>query len=271
MNTKSVIIEKFKQLMSLKYSQNTVDNYIYYVSQFLDFSSNTPLRVTNEDFLNYNIYLVKIKVSDATRNVAINAIKLYFSLYLKKEIKENIAIRPKISKKVVKHLEHDFLIDKINNTKNLKARLILSFGYGCGLRSNEVLSLKRVDINLKEKFIIVNGKGSRQRKLPISDTLINLIIAYGKKERPKMYLFNGRTNKNEFKLQYSSSSILSLVKQNIGNYKFHALRHSFAMRLYQKGTPIEQLRTLLGHKKTETTEIYAYASENMLMKVETPL
>jgi len=163
------------------------------------------------------------------------------------------------------------LVSKITNTENLKARLILSFGYACGLRSNEVINLKRSDISLTEKFIIVNGKGSRQRKLPISNNLIDLITEYGMQYRPKTYLFNGRTNKREFKFQYSAGSILALVKQNIGNHRFHDLRHSFAMRLYSQGVPLEQLRKLLGHKKTETTEVYAYASQNMLLKIEPPL
>ena len=271
MNTKSDVIKKFKQLLGLKYSQNTIDAYSYFVSEFLDYSNKAPLRVNNQDFLNYNISLVQIGVSDSTRNVAINAVKLFFSLFLKKEVLDNIAIRPKIGKKVVRHINHDLLMCKIDNTKNLKAKLILSLGYGCGLRSKEVRSIKITDINLKEKFIIVNGKGARQRKLPISDNIIKLIIAYGQQYKPKVYLFNGRTNKREFKLQYSSESILSLVKQNIGNYRFHDLRHSFAMRLYIHKTPLEQIRKLMGHKKTETTEIYAYASENMMMEIDMPL
>lgn len=271
MKTKSVVITEFKQLLRLKYSKNTVDGYAYFVNQFLDYSDNSPLRVTNQDFLNYNISLVQIGVADSTRNVAINAVKLFFSLYLKKVIEDNIAIRPKIGKKIVRHIEHDLLINKINNSKNSKARLILSLGYGCGLRSNEVLSLKRTDINLIDKYIIVNGKGARQRKLPISQNMVDLIISYGQEYRPKTYLFNGRTNQREFKLQYSSGSILALVKQNIGNHRFHDLRHSFGMRLYNKGIPLEQIRKLMGHKKTETTEIYAYASENMMMKIEMPI
>lgn len=188
MKSKSVVLKEFKQLMSLKYSKNTIENYSYYIEQFLDFSTNTALRVTNNDFLKYNIYLVKINVADATRNVAINAIKLYFSLYLKKEIKTNIAIRPSFKNKVVRQIDHNFLLDKIDNTKNLKSKLIFTFGYGSGLRSNEIIELKRVDLNLKEKFITVNGKGSKQRNLPISDNTVNLILEYGFKYRPVNYI-----------------------------------------------------------------------------------
>lgn len=270
MNNKTAIIEKYKHLLSLKYSKRTIESYSNYVDEFLGFSKNAPLRITNEDFINYNISLVRMKVADSTRNVAISGVKLYFKLILKKTIKENIAIRPKDKKRVVRHIEHFTLLDKIANTQNLKARLILTLGYGCGLRSDEVRNLKRTDVNLKEKFIIVNGKGSRQRKLPISNNVIDLILEYGFKYKPKEYLFNGQVIKGVLKPQYSAQSILALVKKNVGNHRFHDLRHSFGIRLYSQGVPLEQIRQLMGHKKTETTEIYAYASENMLLSVEMP-
>jgi len=271
MNNKTAIIEKYKHLLSLKYSRRTIESYSNYVDDFLKFSKNAPLRITNEDFLNYNISLVKMKVADSTRNVAISGVKLYFKFILSKKIKENIAIRPKDKKKVVRHIEHFTLMEKISNTKNLKARLILTLGYGCGLRSDEVRSLKRADVNLKEKFIIVNGKGSRQRKMPISNNIIDLILEYGFKYKPKDYFFNGQVVKGIAKPQYSAQSILSLVKKNIGDHRFHDLRHSFGMKLYSQGIPLEQIRKLMGHKKTETTEVYAYASENMLLSVEMPI
>lgn len=270
MKSKSVVLKEFKQLLSLNYAEKTIESYCYYVGQFLEFSNNAPLRVTNKDILDYNISLVKIGVSDSTRNTAISGVKLYYKKYLKKKIDTDVVIRPSFKKKVVRHINHQFLIDKINSTKNIKAKLLLTFGYGCGLRSNEVLSLKRKDVNLKEKFIIVNGKGSRQRKLPISNNIVNLLLEYGYKYRPIEYLFNGQTTKGIPKLQYSSSSLLKLVKNNIGNYRFHDLRHSYAMFLYKNGTQIQEISKLLGHKKTETTEIYAYATENMLLNVKAP-
>lgn len=271
MKSKSVVVYEFRQLLRFNYAENTIESYCYYIFQFLDFSNNSPLRVTNKDILNYNISLVQIGVSDSTRNIAISGIKLFFTKYLKKKIDQDVVIRPSFKKKVVRHINHDFLIYKLNKIENTKAELMLKLGYGCGLRSNEVLSLKRKDINLKEKFIIVNGKGSRERKLPISDSVINLIIKYGLQYRPVEYLFNGQITKGIVKPQYSSSSLLALVKKNIGNYRFHDLRHSYAMFLYNNGTPLEQLRKLLGHKKTETTEIYAYANENMLLKISSPV
>ena len=136
---------------------------------------------------------------------------------------------------------------------------------------NEIKELKRSDIYLKEKFITVNGKGSKQRNLPISESTVDLILEYGYEYKPVNYLFNGQITKGNPKPQYSASSILKLVKQNIGNYRFHDLRHSFAMRLYQQGISLERIAKLLGHSKTETAEIYAYSNENMMLKTPIPI
>ncbi|MGE5944106.1 MAG: tyrosine-type recombinase/integrase [Flavobacteriales bacterium] len=267
----SVVLEEFKQLLDAKYSGVTPDNYLSQVKMFLMFADNVPLRVNNEDILNYNLHLVKKKVSDSSRNVAINAIKAYFQLYLRKTVKEFSSIRPKKKKIIPRQIPHDILISKIKNTINTKARMILTLGYACGLRSSEVLDLKLCDIDIEEGFIIVFGKGSKERKLPIYQNTINLLISYVEEYNPITYLFNGRANNGDFKFQYSNGSILQLVKQNIGDYRYHDLRHSFAMKLYQNGTPLDKISKLLGHSNQKTTEIYAYATDNILLEIETPM
>lgn len=269
--TSSVVLSEFEQLLKAKYSGTTPVNYLSHVKRFLEFTDNVPLRVNNEDLLNYNIHMVKSNVSDSYRNVAINAIKSYFDLYLKIKVKKIASIRPKKVKKLPRQIPHKLLVEKISNIKNTKAKLILSLGYACGLRSAEVINLKLDDIDIEEGFIIVYGKGSKERIVPISLNIISLMISYYEEYTPVEHLFNGRTNKREFKLKYSKGSILNLVKQNIGDYKFHDLRHSFSMRLYQKGTPIEKIQKLLGHKHLKTTQIYVDATQNMLLDIAMPM
>lgn len=271
MKSKSVVLNEFKQLLGLKYAENSVDSYVNYVSDFLDFSSHAPLRVTNDDFLNFNIYLSQSDISDSTRNVAISGVKHYFKLYLKKRLDKNVTIRPKKKKKVLRQIDHKFLMQKIDITKNLKAKIILMLGYGCGLRTNEVINLKLDDIDIEQRFIVINGKGSKQRTLPLSDRLIFFLISYVEYYKPIKYLINGKTIKNKFSYQYSASSILKIVKHNIGNYRFHDLRHSFGMLLYQKKLSLERIAKLLGHSDTKTTEIYAYSTDNMMLETKLPL
>ena len=251
MKTKSAVLTKVEQLLTMKYHGRTVQNYLYHISLFLDFSKNVPDRITNEDFLDYNIYLANSDYSYPYRNVAINAVKAYFNLYLRKKVKGYAAIRPPKQKKVPKDIPHKFLMNKIGRITNTKAKAILLLGYGCGLRSNEVINLKVTDVNIEQEEILVRGKGNKERIVPMSTETALLIISYVDEHNPQEYLFNG-----QIKARYSPSSIIKLVKKHIGNYTFHQLRHSFATRLLRNGVGIEKVSALLGHSKLQTTMIY---------------
>lgn len=252
MKSKSEVLKDFKQLLSTKYSQQTVDSYIYYVGQFLKLSKNVPLRVTNNDFLDYNIYLVNSGVSDSTRNVAINAVKCYFKIHLKIKIKDYSSLRPRKSKFIPKTIKHNILVDKLNSITNIKHRLILKLGY-CGLRSGEVINLKTNDIDVERGYLKVFGKGNKERIVPISDDLIYEMICYCEEYDPGDYFFKGQS-----KPKYSASSIRSLVKTHIGDYSFHSLRHSFATNLLRNGVDVKLIKDLLGHENLKTTEMYLH-------------
>jgi len=266
MKTKSVVLKEFQQLLGLKYSQDTVRSYSYQVSLFFDYAENVPTRVTNEDFLNYNIYLSKQNISDSTRNVAINAIKAFFKLYLRKSVKEFASIRPKKTKYIPRAINHDFLINKISKIKNIKHRLMMELGYGSGLRTNELLALKLENIDIENRTIVILGKGKKERLVPFSENTCFDIIAYFEEYEPDMYLFNGQNS-----LKYSGESLRSIVKNNIGNYRFHDLRHSFATRLHYLGYDIKIIKDLLGHVHLKTTEIYLHSSIETVINIKCPL
>lgn len=251
MKTKSVVLKKVEQLLNMKYNGRTVQNYLYHISMFLDFTNNVPDRITNEDFLDYNIHLANSDYSYSYRNVAINAVKAYFQIYLRKKVKGYASIRPPKQKRVPKDIPHQLITEKLGNINNTKAKAILLLGYGCGLRSNEVINLKITDVNIEQEEILVRGKGNKQRIVPMSLETTLLLISYVDEYNPQEYLFNGQT-----KPKYSSSSILKLVKKHIGNYTFHQLRHSFATRLLRNGAGIEKVSALLGHSIIQTTMIY---------------
>lgn len=265
MKTKSVVLKEFQQLLLTKYSSETVKNYIGYTSHFLSHTKNPPLRVTNDDFLNYNVHLATSNIADSTRNVAINAVKCYFKMYLNKKVKEVAALRPKKQSTVPQIIPHNLLLQKINAINNLKHRLIIKLGY-CGLRSGEVINLKLLDIDVEAYVIKVFGKGKKERIVPISEKLVFEILAYYDEYFPETYLFNGQT-----KLKYSAPSIRNLVKKYIGNYRFHDLRHSFATRLLETGTDIKYIKELLGHKHLKTTEIYTHVSQTALQRIAMPV
>ena len=263
MKTKSEVERRFTHLLELKYSDSTVRSYVKYVGEFLDWCDNVPTRVTNEDFLDYNIHIRNKSYS--YRNGAINAIKQYFKLYLRKSIKKNIAIRPAKQKRVVKSLDWGFVENKVLGVVNLKHRLCLMFGFYLGLRSNEVLCLKISDVDIERGFVLVNGKGNKQREVPLHPDMIGLLIGYVDEYNPKEYLFNGAGNR----LQYSATSLLQLVKNYIGNFTFHQLRHTCLQNIFNETNDIYSVKEMAGHSHIKTSiESYANVTLNHLIKIQ---
>lgn len=260
----------FVEIMEFRnYSQNTIDSYVWHLDKFFTYSKEYSSRVTNNLV---DKYMLSIKDRHYVyKNQAINAIKLFFDVILKRKCTSILIERPKKEKKLPKCIDHELLTNKIAQTINTKARLILSLGYGCGLRSNEVIELKLEDIDIEKKELLIHGKGAKERIVPISDNLVSLLISYFDEYQPIIYLFNGKANNGCFKFQYSASSILSLVKTNIGNYTFHQLRHSFATRLLNLGYDIRIIQRLLGHSSSKITEIYTHVTTNLLQNIELPV
>lgn len=108
------------------------------------------------------------------------------------------------------------------------------------------------------------AKGKKDRIVPLTKKVLDVLRIYFKEYNPKEYLFNG-----QFSLQYSDRSCNQLVKKYIGKqYHMHTLRHSAATGLYEKGTDLKLIGDLLGHKSRKTTEIYTHTSVKSLQKLQ---
>ncbi|MGM5481301.1 MAG: tyrosine-type recombinase/integrase [Nanobdellota archaeon] len=168
-----------------------------------------------------------------------------------------------ISKEEIKHI--------IENTDNVKHRLIIKFLYSAGLRLSELINLKREDIDIKEKKITVrNGKGRKDRITSVGESIKDdLLIYYSKAEFNTKYVFEGRKEK------YSKKSVQKVLEKqgkHIGKRLTpHMLRHSFATHLLEAGVDIRYIQRLLGHANVNTTEIYTYVSQQHLRKIRNPL
>jgi len=247
MNNKSVVLEKTKQLLELKYSGATPKNYLHHIDLFLTFSKNVPDRLNNEDILNYNIHIRNY--SNSYRNVAINAIKAYFKLYLRKDVKGFSSIRPPKQFKQPKVYDAEILSLKIKSIENLKHRSILMLGLSCWLRQSEVRNLKINDIDSNRMVInIYNAKGSKDREVKLSENLLILLREYRELFNPKTYLFNGQKT-----IQYKS---INVVCKNNLQIRFHSLRASGSTYALQNGTDLKTVSEMLGHKSIETTKFY---------------
>jgi site-specific recombinase XerD len=226
-----------------------------------------PQHLVSNDFQNYlNKYHF---TSISQQNQIINAIKFLYEKVLDKKYDKINFQRPRKEKHLPQIIDRDFLLDKINQIQNLKHKAIISLAYSVGLRVSEVINLKIEDIDSKRMLInIRQAKGKKDRIVPLSRNILEILRKYYVRFKPKIYLFNGQNNS----LQYSSESCNKLVKHYIGKeYHFHLLRHSCFTALLEQGTDLRVIQKIAGHSSSKTTEIYTHVSTNLLNKVLLPI
>src|SRR6202521_5086852 len=165
---------------------------------------------------------------------------------------------------------------------NLKVRTLLSLGYGCGLRASEVVRLKVKHIDSAQKIIRVEqSKGRKDRNVMLSPETLALLRQWWKARRgfdattplQERWLFPGRkpgrpmTTRQLNRLFHEAANGAGIKK----GVTLHALRHSFATHLLDRGTDIRIIQALLGHDKLDTTARYTRVATGMIAGIESPL
>ena len=266
MNQKIIKICEQK-FIYLNYSPRTKDNYLSHIKNFLDSLGNKQIiHCTSQDFQSY---LDNYKfASTSQQNQVINAIRFLYKFGLNKKYDKVSFKRPKSEKKLPKVVDNEYIKEKLNKINNLKHKTILTLTYSVGLRVSEIVNLKIEDIDSKRMLIhIKNAKGRKDRLVPLSSSVLNLLRDYYKKYRPKEYLFNGQSS-----LKYSIGSCQQIYKKYIEpDGHIHTLRHSFATSLLENGTDLRIIQKILGHSNVKTTEIYTHVSNQILNKVNLPV
>jgi len=166
--------------------------------------------------------------------------------------------------------------------QNLKVRVLLSLGYGCGLRAGEVVRLKVKHIDSAQKIIrIEQSKGRKDRNVMLSAEMLDLLRQWWKVRRgfdatiplQERWLFPGRrpgkpmTTRQLNRLFHEAADAAGIRK----GVTLHALRHSFATHLLERGTDIRVIQALLGHDKLDTTARYTRVATGMIARIESPL
>jgi site-specific recombinase XerD len=255
-----------QKLKYLNYSEKTITNYLFHINQFLSYSTVSPSRLKSNDFQEY---LNNCKFSSISQqNQVINAIRFLYKFGLNKKYDKVSFKRPKSEKKLPKVIDGEHIKSQLSKIDNLKHRTILTLTYSVGLRVSEIINLKIDDIDSKRMIIhIKNAKGRKDRIVPLSQTVLELLREYYKHYNPSEYLFNGQsTNK------YSIGSCQKIYKKYIdSNSSIHTLRHSSFTNLLESGTDLRIIQKLAGHSSSKTTEIYTHVSTCVLSKVKTPI
>lgn len=258
-------VEKFEKiLINRNYSKRTIQTYVHYLEKFLNTLGKNPYHITLRDI---DKYLLNFPyTSNSQQNQIIGALKLFAQIILgKKEVHLSKIKRPKKEKKLPKIIDVELLRSKILAIPNRKHKAILAVGLSCGLRVSEVINLKIEDIDSGRNIIhIKNAKGRKDRIVPVSGALLEILRAYYTEYRPQLYLFNG-----QYGGRYSSSSCNKLMKTYIHpKAHFHILRHSSATHAHEEGTDIATIAKFLGHNSVKTTMIYTQVSQKSLRTIK---
>ncbi len=255
-----------QKLKYLNYSDRTIKSYLFYIKQFLDNTKISPTRLKSDDFQSYLNHYNFTSVSQ--QNQVINAIRFLYKFGLNKKYDKVSFKRPKSEKKLPVVIDGEYIKEQLSRIENLKHKTILTLTYSVGLRVSEVINLKIEDIDSKRMIIhIKNAKGRKDRIVPLSQNVLELLRNYFIQYRPKDYLFNGQNS-----LQYSSNSCNKIVKKYLGEqYHIHQLRHSCFTNLLDSGTDLRVIQKIAGHSSSKTTEIYTHVSNQMLSKVKLPI
>lgn len=262
-------LKELKNLCILKgYSKQTIKSYYYNVKRFLEFIEKSRLNLTNDAVKSY---LLSLDLSVNSMRLQYASLRFFFSEILKKPFTtQDVPIKKK-EKNLPKVLSQKKIKEMINYTNNLKHKLIIKLLYASGLRLQELINLKRKDIDPEKNIIYVRkGKGKKDRITLLSNSLkMELLKYYSNNQFKTEYVFEGRKGKYTKK---SVQKVLNNLGENIGiKVSPHMLRHSFATHLLDEGVDIRHIQKLLGHSDLSTTEIYTKVSNKDLSNIKSPL
>lgn len=265
-----------KWLEHKRYSESTISSYTEGVHIFLSYIF--PKRAEDievSDMIKFvNEYIIANDYSYSYQNRIINATKLFLREVVQSVLDVDKFERPRREHKLPNVLSKEEVRKILGVIKNIKHKTAMSLIYGCGLRRGELLNLKVKDISSKRHQLHVRlGKGNKDRIIPISDNIIEMLREYYRLFKPEQYLFEGR----EAGTKYSEASLEKILKSACMQAKIekpvslHWLRHSYATHLLETGTDLRYIQELLGHKSSQTTEIYTHVTQQSLHNIKSPL
>jgi integrase/recombinase XerD len=263
-----------------KLAEKTQIQYIRAVRRLAAFLGRAPDTATVEDLRRYQLHLVDHGTSPISINAAITGLKFFFEVTLDRS--ELIAkMRPvRVPRKLPVVLSPDEVARLIAAAGNLKHQTALSVAYGAGLRAGEVVALKVTDIDSQRMILrIEQGKGSKDRYAMLSPVLLERLRGWWRVARAqgKMLegggLFPGLNPIESLSCRQLNRAVHAAAQAaNIDRrVSMHTLRHSFATHLLEQKVDIRVIQVLLGHKKLDTTALYAQVATDLLREVISPL
>lgn len=252
-----------------KLSPYTLRNYVDFNKKLLKHAGKQLEQIEQQDVK----YFLAEKMTDRASSSIIlflASIKFAYSNVLGKDPTAGVK-RPKKENKIPVVLTKQEIINLINNSNNLKSKLIIQLLYSSGIRVSEIVNLKPVDLNFDENIGWVRrGKGGKDRMIILSKKLSKKLEKFIKKNSDWEYVFSKTkplTTRNIQKIIQKTAQRAGINKQ----VHPHTLRHSFATHLLDQGVDLRKIQELLGHASIATTQIYTHISHEQLKSIKNPL
>jgi site-specific recombinase XerD len=261
-------------------SPKTQHHYLRAVRQFAGFLGRSPDTATAEDLRRYQLHLVDGGTSPVSLNAAITALKFFFTVTADQAELMTRMSPVRVPRTLPVVLSREEVARLIAAAENLKHQTALSVAYGAGLRASEVVALKVADIDSQRMTLrIEQGKGRKDRYAMLSPVLLERLRAWWRTARAqgKMpdggWLFPGLDPIDPLSTRQLNRAIHAAAEaaRIDKRVSMHTLRHSFATHLLEQKVDIRVIQVLLGHKKLDTTALYAQVATDLLREVVSPL
>lgn len=268
-------------------SENTIEAYVSDLQKLQDFAEQnlmniTPITISYEYLQEFLYQVSKINYSERTQARWISSIKGFFSFLLEDELREDnpstLLETPKLGLYLPDTLsleEIEKLISATEENTDLakRNRCMIEVLYGCGLRVSELTELQISNINFKENYLKIQGKGDKVRFVPLADYTADFIKNYINNIRSKQKINPKHSDilfLNSRGAQISRQMVFLIIKEIVRkagiqkNISPHTFRHSFATHLLQNGADLRFIQEMLGHSSITTTEIYTHLNTEEL-------
>jgi site-specific recombinase XerD len=266
-----------------KLGSRTQRGHIHSCKRFAGFLNRSPDTATAEDIRRFQLHLAEAGLSICNRNRIMTGLRFLFRVTLRRLDLAAEIYHLREPQRIPLVMSPDEARRLLAVASKLKVRTLLSLAYGCGLRASEVVRLKVKHIDSAQKVIrIEQSKGRKDRNVMLSPEALDLLRRWWK-VRPSRYdagtamaerwLFPGNrhgqpmTTRQLSRLFHQAAEAAGIKKA----VTLHALRHSFATHLLERGTDIRIIQALLGHEKLDTTARYTRVATGMIAGIESPL